>query len=283
MSLLLFVCLLAGCSALRFVYANGETFVYWWLNNYVDFTQEQKPWVKTRIAHLFEWHRHTQLRDYAQLLEKAQQDLQRGAITPAEVHGNFLVLHQRAVLAADKAIPALTELALNLDQEQIAHLEKKFASNNEKYRREYLHGSLEERQRLRYKKVLRQAEYWFGNFSDQQEAQIRAASDARPLNEDLWMAERLRGQQEMLQMLKKILSERPPHDVVAAMLQDYIDRHLKKRFPYTENKDFFGATIDGMAQLVTVIVNVATPAQKEHAAKRLQNWINDCHALAEKR
>ncbi|HVL75638.1 MAG TPA: hypothetical protein VM406_06455, partial [Noviherbaspirillum sp.] len=50
---------LAGCSALRLGYANGETFVYWWMNSYVGFNDEQKPWVKEEIARFFAWHRQT--------------------------------------------------------------------------------------------------------------------------------------------------------------------------------------------------------------------------------
>jgi len=279
--LILLVCLVAGCSALRLGYASGDTFVYWWLNSYVDFTHDQKPWVKAHIDRLFDWHRKTQLKDYAQLLAQVQQRLQRGSATPAEIHGDFAAVRKRVALVLDKAAPELTDLALNIQPDQIAHLEKKLASNSEKYRKEYLQGTVEDRQLLRYKKVMNQAEYWFGNFSAQQEAQIRAASDARPLNYDVWMAERMRRQQEMIAMLKKIQKERPSREAVAAMLREFTARSLEN-FTYAENKDFFDKSTDGMAQLVAVIVNVATPAQKANAVKRLQKWIDDCYSLAEK-
>ena len=51
--------LLLGCSAARFGYSNGETLSYWWLNGYVHFDADQKPWVKKQIATLFTWHRKT--------------------------------------------------------------------------------------------------------------------------------------------------------------------------------------------------------------------------------
>lgn len=280
-SLFLFACLLAGCSTLRLGYANGDTFVYWWLNSYVDFTDEQKPWVKAHIDHLFDWHRSTQLRDYAQLLAQVQSRLQHHPATPAEVHADFGAIRKRAALVLDKAVPEFTDLALSLQPQQIAHVEKKFASNNEKYRKEYLRGSIEDRQQLRYKKVMNQAEYWFGEFSPEQEARIRAVSDARPMNYELWQEERLRRQQEMIRMLKKIQVERPPREKVSAMLREFIVRSIEN-FTYAENKAFFDASTDGMAQMVAVIINVATPAQKAHAAKRLQKWMDDSHALAAK-
>jgi len=278
-ALVLVVALLAGCSALRLGYANGDTFVYWWLDGYVDFTDEQKPWVKARIDRLFDWHRKTQLRDYAQLLGQVRQRIERGPTTAAEVHEDFVAIRKRASQVLEKSVPELTDLALSVQPEQIAHLEKKFASNNEQYRKEYLHGNIDERQRLRYKKVMKQAEYWFGNFSSEQEAQIRRASDARPLDYEVWMAERQRRQQEMIRMLRKIQAERPSRDVVSNMVQNFISRSFEN-FTYAEHKAFFDGSTEGMAQMIATIINIATPEQKAHAVKRLQKWIDDCHALA---
>jgi len=273
--------LLAGCSALRLGYANGDTFVYWWLNGYVDFEDEQKPWVKAHIDRLFDWHRTTQLPDYAQLLEQVRQRLQRGQTTPDEVRADFNAVRKRAALVLDKAGPELADLALSLQPQQIANLEKKFASNNDKYRKEYLRGNIDDRQQLRFKKVMKQAEYWFGNFSDEQEASIRKMSDARPLDYEIWMAERLRRQQEMLQMLRKIQAEKPPRETVSRMIREFVARSFEN-FTYAENKAFFDDSTDGMARMIATIVNVATPEQKAHAIKRLQKWIEDCHALAGK-
>jgi hypothetical protein len=271
--------LLAGCSALRIGYANGDTFIYWWLNGYVDFTDEQKPWVKAHIARLFEWHRKTQLRDYAQLLDQIQQRIQRGSTTPAEVREDFNAIRKRAALVLEKAVPELTDLALAMQPQQIVYLDKKLASNNEKYRKEYLQGNVDDRQQLRYKKVMKQAEYWFGNFSREQEARIRKASDSRPLDYDIWMAERVRRQQEMLRMLRKIQAEKPPREVVSKMIREFVARSLEN-FTYAEHKAFFDDSTEGMAQMIAVIVNMATPEQKAHAIQRIQKWIEDCNALS---
>lgn len=277
----LLVCLLAGCSALRIGYANGDTFVYWWMNGYVDFTDDQKPWVKAHIDRLFAWHRNTQLPVYAQMLTQVQQRLQKDRTTQAEIVADIDTVKKRALLVMEKSLPELTDLALSLQPEQIAHLERKFNINNDKYRKEYLHGSIEDRQRLRYKKLMKHAEHWFGDFTSEQEAQIRAASDARPLNYELWMAERMRRQQEMIGMLKKIRSERPSRDTVSAMLRQFMTRSIDN-FTYADNKAFFDGSTAGMANTVAVIVNIATPAQRAHAIKRLQKLIDDCHQLSSK-
>jgi hypothetical protein len=279
-NLLLLACVLAGCSAVRFGYANGDTFVYWWLDGYVDFTDEQKPWVKERIDSLLAWHRKTQLKDYAQILTTVQQRLQQ-KVTSVDVLAEYATLKKRTLLVLDKATPELTELALSLQPQQIAHLEKKFASNNDKYRREYLRGSLEQRQEHRYEQVMKHAEYWFGSFSEQQQAQIRAASDVRPVNYELWLAERMRRQQELLLILRKFQAERPTKEAAAAILKNYMATSVE-HFTYSENKAFFEATDEGTAQMTAVIINIATPEQKAHVLKRLQKWVEDCETLAQK-
>jgi hypothetical protein len=278
---LLLASLLAGCSALRIGYANGDTFVYWWLDSYVDFTDVQKPWVRAHIDQLFAWHRKTQLNDYAQLLAQVRQRVQQGRVTPAEVLADIDAVKKRTALVLDKAAPQLADLAVSLTPDQLAHLEKKFAANNDKYRNEYLHGSLADRQRHRYKQVMKNAEYWFGDFSKEQEARIRALSDARPLNNELWLAERMRRQQEMLRLLRNIHAAKPTREAVATMLREFTARSLEN-FTYEENKAFFDANLEGLAQTVALIINITTPEQRVRADKRLQRLIEDCHLLAAK-
>ena len=113
-----------------------------------------------------------------QLLRLAQKQVQRNVRT-AEILTNYDEIKQRASLTIDKALPDLADLALTLRPQQIARIEKKFAVNNDDYRKDYLRGDIEQHQRLRFKKVMEQAEYWFGDFSREQEALIRRASDAR--------------------------------------------------------------------------------------------------------
>jgi hypothetical protein len=69
---LFLVVLLSACNMARLGYNNGETISYFWLNSYVGFDADQKPWIKKEIGNLFAWHRRTQLPDYIGLLTQAQ-------------------------------------------------------------------------------------------------------------------------------------------------------------------------------------------------------------------
>lgn len=278
LALFLLAVLLAGCSALRLGYANGEMVAYWWLDGYADIDHDQKPWVKNHIRNLFAWHRKTQLRDYAQLLARTQQRFQQ-KVAAADVQADYMTLRRRAMLTVEHALPELADLALALKPQQIDHIERKFASNNETYRKDYLRGGLEDRQVFRFKKVLKQAEYWFGDFSREQEAQIRAASDARPLNNEIWLDERQHRQQAIIWLLRRIQAEKPSRDAVIAMMREQLPL-LFDFMTYDEHKDFFDTSREGTFRMVATIVNIATPAQREHARSRLQKLIEDCNTLA---
>lgn len=276
----LMACVLTGCGAARLGYANGETIAYWWLDGYVDFEREQQPLVKSHLDNWFAWHRKTQLRDYVQVLGGLQKRIQ-GPVSPADIKAEADGLKKRVLVMTDKAAPQLADFALLLDAQQLANMEKKFGENDAKYRKEYLRGDIEERQRFRFKKVMKQAQYWFGDFSDAQEAQLRTASDARPLNNEIWFAEKVRRQRELLGILKKVQAEKPNHAAVTALLKSYLATGIEKPAS-NEQKAFFDASADSTAQLTATIINLATPAQKEHAVKKAQQWIDDFNALAAK-
>jgi hypothetical protein len=277
-SLSVMVAILAGCSAARLAYSNGETISYWWLNAYVDFTGEQRPGIKKEIASLFAWHRKTQLKNYVQLLKHAQKRMQ-GPVTEADLLADYEDAKKRMLLIADHALPQLADLALSLNEEQIAHIEKKFASNNDEYRNDYLRGDVEDRQEFRFKKLRKQVEYWFGNFTKEQERQLRAASDRRPLNNELVMASRLQRQQALIAMLKKMHAEKPSREIAMGMVRDYMHAALN-RFGNPEHKEFFDATKLETIRIVAGIAKNATQEQKEHFLHTTQQWINDFDALS---
>lgn len=275
---LLLAALLAGCGMARMAYNNGESLSYFWLNRYVDFTDQQRPWVEDEIDAVFAWHRRTQLSGYVDLLQKAQQRVHQPAIE-TDIRADAQAVRSRVLLVIDRALPGFAELALSLQPEQLVHLEKKFASNNDDYRRDNLRGDLEKRQRDRFKKTLKQAEYFFGNLNGQQEQRLRQISDARPLNNELVLRDRQRRQQEMLMLLRRIQTEKPPKEVVVKMLRDYVQA-AQDHFGNAEHKAFYQAYEAASIRQITEIINMSTPDQKQHFIDTLQHWINDFRRLA---
>jgi len=268
----------AACSSVRFAYNQGDTLLYWWVNAYLDLDSEQSGEVKKDIDQLFNWHRKTQLREYVHLLGNAQHQL-AGTVTQPDLKADYRDIKARTELLAYKALPELADLALSMKPEQINKMEQKFAKNNDTYRKKFVRISDEKKQKVRYKKSMEQFELWFGDFSSEQEAQLKRASDVRPLNNELWLEERIIRQRKIVAVLRKVQQEKLSKDATIVLLRDLL-KDIFGRFEAPERKAFFDAYIDSSMNLVLTAIRIATPVQKAHAQKRMQGWINDFKDLS---
>lgn len=278
---LLLLALLGACSSLKLAYNNGDTLLFWWLDAYVDLTSDQKPGVKSDIGELFRWHRKTQLQDYVQILRTGQRQLQ-GNPTIADLQADYRDIRSHTETVLMKAVPDIAELARKLTPEQLAAMEKKFDKNNREFRKKNMKGDRAEQMKFRYKKSMEQFELWFGNFSSEQEAVIRKASDARPLDNELWLDERMRRQQSILDLAKKIQQEKPTQAVAEGWVRDLLKELFERQEKPSDRKPFFDAYLASTLELVNTVIHIATPEQKQHAQKRMQGWIDDFNALSAK-
>jgi hypothetical protein len=277
--LIVMMVLAAGCSAIRLTYNHGDTLLYWWLNAYLDLDSDQSDWVKKDIDNLFQWHRTTQLRDYAGLLAKMQRQLADGNVTQDELLSDYRDIKARTELLAFKALPQLADLAMSIKPDQIEQMEKKFAKNNDKFRHDFMSGSVEDQKNARYKKAMEQLNLWFGSFSRDQEAQLRKASDARPLDNDVWMQERVIRQKKIIALLQRIhqqkLNKEQTMSAIHDLLRDFFDR-----MDAPDRKAFFDAYVDSTSKFILSAIRISTPEQKAHAQQRMQGWITDLNALS---
>jgi hypothetical protein len=272
--------LLTACSTIRFTYNHGDTLMYWWLNAYLDLDSDQSDWVKKDIDNLFQWHRSTQLRDYAGLLSKMQRQLGDGSVTQEELLSDYRDIKARTELLAFKALPQLADLAMSVKPDQIAQMEQKFAKNNDKFRKEFMSGSVDDQKKARFKKAMDQLQLWFGSFSRDQEAQLRRASDARPLDNDVFLQERQLRQKKIVALLRRVhdqkLNKEQTMSAIHDLLRDFFDR-----MEAPDRKAFYDAYVNNTANFILTAIKLTTPQQKQHAQQRMQGWINDFNALAQ--
>jgi hypothetical protein len=271
---------LAACSTIRFTYNHGDTLLYWWLNAYIDLDSDQSDWVKKDIDNLFQWHRTTQLRDYAGLLSKMQRQLGDGNVTQDELLADYRDIRARTELLAYKALPQLADLAMSIKPDQIAQMEQKFAKNNDKFRKEFMSGSVEDQHKARFKKAMDQLNLWFGSFSRDQEAQLRHASDARPLDNDVFLQERVLRQKKIVALLRRVHDQKLNKDQAMSAIHDLL-RDFFGRMEAPERKAFYDAYVDNTSKFLITAIRLTTPEQKQHAQKRMQGWIDDFNTLAQ--
>jgi hypothetical protein len=276
--MVVFMSLMAACSTIRFSYNHGDTLLYWWLNAYLDLDSDQSDWVKKDIDKLFHWHRSTQLHDYAGLLANMQRQLADGVVTENDLLADYRDVKARTELLALKALPQIADLAMSIKPDQIGRMEQKFAKNNNDFRKKFMSGSVDDQNKARYKKAMEQLELWFGDFSNEQEAALRRASDARPLDNEIFLQERMLRQKKIVALLRRIHQERLNKDQTMAAVHDLL-RGFFDRPEAPERKAFYDSYMDSSVKFILTAIRLTTPDQKAHAQKRMQGWINDFKEL----
>src|SRR5690606_9508173 len=71
-SLIILLFALGGCHAVRIGYNNAQELSYYWLNDYVQFSGEQKPLIRAELAVLHDWHRFNEIPSYIRILQTAR-------------------------------------------------------------------------------------------------------------------------------------------------------------------------------------------------------------------
>jgi hypothetical protein len=268
--------LVSGCSALRIGYSQAPDLVYWWLDGYIDFNSAQTPRVRAALTQWFAWHRRTQLPDYAALLVRTQSEVLADT-SAARVCEWQVDLVKRANTAFDHAVPAAADILLTITPQQITHLERRYAKNNEEFRDDYLQPDLRKRAELTLKRTVERAEMLYGRLDDAQRARMAQALTRSPFDPEAWFAERRQRQQEALQLLRTIVAGGATREQVQTGLRTYAD-HLQ-RSPQDAYRRYSERLMEFNCGFAATLHNGTSAAQRRAAAKTLAGWEGDLRAL----
>lgn len=193
--------LLTGCSSVRMVYDNVDTFIRWRALQFLDVHGEQADELDERIARFLRWHRASALPKYARDADEAARRLSHGLSQDDLVWGyDASVAHARESLRvfAEQLAPLLDKL----DAEQIRHMEQRIAEENRKFARENLRDSERERRERRARRIVTRLEEWVGNLSNAQVERVKQYSARAPLLEEMRDRENKRLQGEVVAIIR---------------------------------------------------------------------------------
>lgn len=267
----------AGCSVLRLAYTQADQLSYWWLDSYVDFDGTQTPRVRDAIDRWFDWHRHTQLPDYAGLLGRASNEVLQDT-TAATTCRWFGELRRRADAAVEQALPEAAAIAASFSTEQLLHIERQQAKNSAEFRQDFVQADPAERLARSVERATERAEQIYGRLGDRQRQRIAEGVRASPFDAERWLAERQRRHRDLLVELRR-LQGADAHDAASiAGLRGYWQR--VQRSPdegyrrYQERLEAYNC------ELSAQLHNLTTPAQRQDAQRRLRGWESDLRRLA---
>ena len=273
---LLAAALSSGCSSLRLAYNNAPQLAWWWLDGYADFNREQQPAARQAVDSFFDWHRRSQLPDYAAWLSSIQpqfaetMNAAQACKLQEQVRDKIEPSLQRALVLAADVVPSLGEA-------QFKAIDKRFAKVNEKMRDDFLQPDAGDREAAAFERTLERAERLYGKLGAAQKRVIKEGLAASPFNPELWLAERQRAQRDVLLTLRKLVADRAGAEQRVAALRALAQR--SERSPDPEYRAYQQRLAEYNCSFSARLHNATTAAQRDTARERLQGWVGDLRSL----
>jgi hypothetical protein len=272
--LLLALAALAGCSGTRLAYNNADTVVRWMADDYFALQGPQEEDFKARLARFHAWHRSEELPRYSVLMTSAGDKLANG-LTAAELTWAWESVKGRYRRMAAYAAPELAAVLATLTPPQFERLDKKFAESDAEYAKKHLKGGEAEQRRRRDKRNLELMREWFGDLSDEQEAQIKISSAKLPLLYELRLQNRRRRQGEFVALLKGSRSQAELEPKLKHWLTEWDEGASPEYRRLSElHRDLY-------IQMLLELDRSLTAAQRARAVARFQEFAEIFKALAE--
>lgn len=280
MGVLSLVVALAGCSAIKLGYNNLAEVAYWWLDGYLDFDSDQTPRVREDLARLHAWHRANELPRLSELLLRAEQ-LAAGPVTPAQLCAFVPELRSRLRASADQAEPALVATALSLGPTQLQHLERKYARNNNEFRKKWIQVAPADLLEKRMEQITERADTLYGRLSGAQEEALRQQLATSSYDARRALAERQRRQQDILATLRRVGAQGVLLDDARSQVRGLLERLTTPQDAEQRGRQEQRAQEN--CQALAAVHNAATAQQRDKAVLRLQGYQRDLQELAKPR
>lgn len=270
--------LLGSCSMLRTGYNQAPQLAWWWLDGYLDFGHHQTAQAKEAIRLWFEWHRSTQLPQYAAQLSAMREHIHQ-PVTSDEICDWYSALRTAFTPALEHAVQLGAPLVRNLDESQLRHLERRYGKNNEEFRDDYLQPSIEARRKASVKRTVKRFENLYGHLNEAQKRLITDNLSASPFNPEAWLAERQRRQSETLTQLRKLIATSADAQQAETVLLK-LARQLEQS-PDPEYQSYQMKLTNHNCAFVADMHNSTTTKQRRHARDKLGSWETDLRALVD--
>lgn len=269
--------LMQGCSAVKLAYNQVPQLAYWQLNSYLDLSETQTERVRDELGDLHQWHRDTMLPRHAELLQKVQQQLP-SAISPDQACRTYDDVRAQLDKVVTQAEPKLVWLAAQLTDAQVRNLQKKQASSNADWKKEWVDVTPEKLREQRFKQLLSRAETFYGTLDEPQKAALRAFVAQSSFDPQRTYTERLRRQKDLVQVLQRIAEDRTNTDQARSLLRGYLARFNAS--PDAAYQRYAQTLVEEGCEGYSRVHNAMTAGQRLKAVQSVKGYEQDFLVLA---
>ncbi len=269
--------LVSACSVVAIGYHFTPSFVYWRLDQALDFEAAQAADVRARLDRLHAWHRHSELADYARFLGEVQARI-ASPVSAADVTWLHEEVRRRYTRILEAAAADAVEVVLSLRAEQLDALERRFARMSADFTRQRADVGPERAREDMYRHALKTLERWYGAFDDGGRIRLRRLADEIPLDTPMELEDLRRRQRELLAFLRAAVAGKlTAREEIGERLKRFFGRWDEGRtIAYAEYSERNRAALH---RFYAEAANLATPEQRERARRELQYYIDEIAAL----
>lgn len=232
--------------------------------------------LEQRTALLLKWHRHTELKQYAEWLRGVQIDV-KSTLTEQKVLQRIIEVDQFWHSLIVKVNDDMAQLLPGLDQQQQDELFASLAHKNEKFREENVDLEQEERIESYRERLQDNFEGWIGELGKAQALRVKQAAQQLVSTAELRFQYRLSWQFG----IRKILARPDTPNSKAEQLRNFLKGFEKINNPAMKGNSELNRNI--IASLTVYISSIMTKEQKLHFMDKTNDYIRMLTELAENR
>ncbi|MEJ5991500.1 DUF6279 family lipoprotein [Ramlibacter sp. PS3R-8] len=268
---------LAACSAIKLGYSTLPELAFWWIDGYVDFSEEQEPDARRELARLHDWHRREELPKLIEILARMEA-MAAEEVTPQQACDIVAQVQVRIAAVAGQAAAGMGAMAPTLSAQQLRHLERKYRSRNEDFFKKWISRPAPQQHEKRYEQMLDRLESVYGRLDAPQRGVLRQAIERSMYNPGRILSERQRWQQDVLQALRQ--ASVPDTSPAAATALVHAALQRMQQPPDVSYRAWRDALIQESCRTFAAVHQATTPAQREQAVRRLRAYQRDLRELA---
>ena len=264
--------LTAACSVSRLAYLNAPPLALWYVGGYFAMTDAQKGFFRERLSRAMAWHRSNELPEYRLAIERLV-ETSDGTIPVDDIRATYAKARNFYHRALEHLLPDVADFVLQLDEEQLQQVEKKFAAENRKFVDESVKGPADERHARLAKKYIDQFEEWTGKLAPEQRAILVSAVTRLPEVTEERLGDRRYRQLEALNLVR---SKPSREKVVAELKRLLIDTDTWRRPEYVKK---MRERDERIFEAVSELSATLTPEQRGSVQRKLRGYVKDISSI----
>lgn len=268
----------SGCANVtRLAYNNLDWLLYRKVDRFVDLDSTQKAATKAALVRFHDWHRQTQLPEYAAWLGDFARQVQAGPLSGDDIHRRTDELQVFIDHSVAELLPSTAAILATLSDQQVGELLANIDEERQEYLDEYVEVDDAERRNAHIDSLQDALKPWFGRLDKTQKQWLTDwAETLEPFE-----AGTARQQQRMREDIARFLAQRQePH----ALWQGLSSLVVYRTDDWPEALE---AVLDRNQartyELLARLINESTPKQRQDFLDRLAKFQQDFETLSKPR